>query len=208
MQNQRGFVGVGVLIAILVGLAVLGGGAYYVLQQQAPTQATSDNFDNLQQLPAYAQTQQKQVTTNTQIETSTPKPSLKKFTSESGFQFQYPSAWTASNDVKNLIFARIVNPARAGKPDTDVPIEQLLVRRFDIACDGAQKAFAGKTALDSGWYNDNFAGTPTRTVCFQLNGVPIQILASAFDQNSKTIMDSVLASFVFTASESVSSQSP
>ncbi|MEK7612952.1 MAG: hypothetical protein AAB449_02290 [Patescibacteria group bacterium] len=51
MQYQRGFVGVGVLIAILVGLAVFGGGAYYIVQQQTPTQTASDNFDNLQQLP-------------------------------------------------------------------------------------------------------------------------------------------------------------
>ena len=49
MKNQRGFISV--LIAILVGLAVLGGGAYYVVQQQTPTQTTTENFDNLQKLP-------------------------------------------------------------------------------------------------------------------------------------------------------------
>ena len=51
MHNQRGFVGVGVLIAIILGIVVLGGGAYYVVQQQAPTQTASENFDNVQTLP-------------------------------------------------------------------------------------------------------------------------------------------------------------
>ena len=51
MHNQRGFVGVGTLIAILIGLAVLVVGAYYVLQQQAPTQTVIENFDNVQTLP-------------------------------------------------------------------------------------------------------------------------------------------------------------
>jgi len=80
MQNQRGFVGVGVLIAILVGLAVLGGGAYYVVQQQAPTQIASDNFDNVETLPtntttsnpAPIQTQTTQTNTNTSATFSVP----------------------------------------------------------------------------------------------------------------------------------------
>jgi len=48
MHNQRGFIGFGVLIAIVVGLIVAGGGAYYVVQQRAPTQTVSENSDNLQ----------------------------------------------------------------------------------------------------------------------------------------------------------------
>jgi len=44
MQNQRGFVGVGILIAILVGLAVLGGGAYWWMQRQpSPTAQQTAN---------------------------------------------------------------------------------------------------------------------------------------------------------------------
>ena len=43
MQNQRGFVGIGVLIAILIGLAVLGGGAYYVVNQQSSARATIES---------------------------------------------------------------------------------------------------------------------------------------------------------------------
>ncbi len=41
MQNQRGFIGTGVLIAILVGLIVVGGGVYFVMQQRSSLQTTS-----------------------------------------------------------------------------------------------------------------------------------------------------------------------
>lgn len=41
MQNQRGFVGVEVLIAILVGIAILGG-AYFVMQQKSSYQTATD----------------------------------------------------------------------------------------------------------------------------------------------------------------------
>src|SRR3989344_5868416 len=69
MQNQRGFIGVGLLIAIILGIAVLGGGAYYVMQQQAPTQTASENFDNVQALPT-TNNQQTQTTTNTPVQTT------------------------------------------------------------------------------------------------------------------------------------------
>lgn len=36
MHNARGFVGVGALVAIIIGLAVLGGGAYFVTNKKAP----------------------------------------------------------------------------------------------------------------------------------------------------------------------------
>ncbi len=51
MQNQRGFVSAALLIAIVLGLIVVGGGAYYVVHQQSPSQTASENLDNLQALP-------------------------------------------------------------------------------------------------------------------------------------------------------------
>jgi hypothetical protein len=44
MQNQQGFVGV--LIVILVGLATLGGGAYYILRQNSLTPTPTENSLN------------------------------------------------------------------------------------------------------------------------------------------------------------------
>lgn len=73
MQLKRGFVGVGVLIAILVGLAVLGGGAYYVVHQQSATQIPADNFNN-EILPTtnIQPSQQTQATANTTMAASAP----------------------------------------------------------------------------------------------------------------------------------------
>ncbi len=41
MHHQRGFIGFGVLIAILVGLAVIGGGAYYAWQNKQILQTSN-----------------------------------------------------------------------------------------------------------------------------------------------------------------------
>ncbi len=73
MHNQRGFIGVGVLVAILIGIVVLGGGAYYVVNQQSTAQTASENFDNVQALPANTTTSNpaptKTQTTNTPTQT-------------------------------------------------------------------------------------------------------------------------------------------
>lgn len=45
MKTQRGFIGLPVLILIVLGLAVLGGGTYFVLQQKSTSQTTSENSD-------------------------------------------------------------------------------------------------------------------------------------------------------------------
>lgn len=70
MQNQRGFVGLPVLILIVLGLIVVGGGAYYVVHQQSASQTTSDNFDNLQQLPTTNNQSQTKTTTNAPAQTT------------------------------------------------------------------------------------------------------------------------------------------
>ncbi len=50
MQNQRGFIGTGVLIAILVGLIVVGGGVYYVMHKQSPSPTSSTRTGGFQAL--------------------------------------------------------------------------------------------------------------------------------------------------------------
>lgn len=74
MQNQRGFVGFGVLIAVLIGLVVLGGGAYYVVNQQPTSQTATEDFDNLQQLPMTNNQEQTQSNTNPVKTTPTQNP--------------------------------------------------------------------------------------------------------------------------------------
>lgn len=49
MKNQKGFVSAGILIAIVLGLIVVGGGAYFVMQQNSLSPTPSEN--NLNTLP-------------------------------------------------------------------------------------------------------------------------------------------------------------
>lgn len=67
MQNQRGFIGVGVVLLIVLGLIVVGGGAYYVGHQSASQTATK-NFDNVPTLPTT--NNPAQATTNTSTQTT------------------------------------------------------------------------------------------------------------------------------------------
>ena len=103
MQNQRGFIGVGLLIAIVLGLVVVGSGAYFVMQQNAPSQTATDieNFDNLPQLPT--NNYQNQPTKNTPTTGSgpanLPTASLKTYAnSKFGYSVQYPSSWVVGPD--------------------------------------------------------------------------------------------------------------
>jgi hypothetical protein len=72
MQTQRGFIGVGLLIAIVLGVIVLGGGAYFVMQQNSPLPTpTENNLDNSQILPTNSQQQ-----TQTNQQPTAPKTSV------------------------------------------------------------------------------------------------------------------------------------
>ncbi|MDP3989338.1 MAG: hypothetical protein Q8P93_03835, partial [bacterium] len=125
------------------------------------------------------------------------------FISDAGFQFQYPSTWQVTDNLSRgqdyELLARIVNPARAGRPETDIPIEQFLIRRMDTTCKESTSSFSCSAAYDSGWVDDVFApGVIYRTICIPTEGWPIEIYASAFDEPSRVIMDTMIASFEFT----------
>lgn len=107
MQNQRGFVGVGVLIAIILAVVVLGSGAYYVMQQQAPTQTTSDNFDTVQTLPT-TNNQVQQPVNNKPVEnvapTNTASVQLKTYTNAKwGYSIKYPADWKVGAEAPYLV---------------------------------------------------------------------------------------------------------
>lgn len=92
MHTQRGFLS-SVLIAILVGLAVLGGGAYYVTQQNTSPETASEDFEDLQQLPtqaAQSPSKYKQLPTSTSSRSAVEVLSL-----------SYPSLTYRINDVEH-----------------------------------------------------------------------------------------------------------
>ena len=136
--------------------------------------------------------------------TETPKDktaSWNTFTNtQYGFEFKYPATWKATangnegHDYK--VIARIVNPSRAGKLDTDVPIEQFLVRNQNVTCDGQSINLGGKTGTDRGW-EQGFGLIYYRDLCFKTQGWPITISLSAFDESSQVVMDKILSTFKF-----------
>src|SRR3989344_200202 len=99
MKTQRGFVSAAVLIAIVLGLIVVGGGAYYVMQPQSPSSTLSENnLDSLGTLPTTNnQAQQTQTTTNTPIQTtqSTSQPTANRTYAGTEFEATIPSSWKA-----------------------------------------------------------------------------------------------------------------
>ena len=101
MQNQRGLVGVGVLIAILVGLLVLGGGAYFVMQQNTPSQTATD-IENLDTLPTTNNQLQQQANnkpTGNVAPSSPASAQWKTYTNvKLNYSVQYPANWVVNFD--------------------------------------------------------------------------------------------------------------
>jgi len=93
MDVRRGFISLGILLAILVGLAVVGGGAYYVGQQNAPSQtASEDNLDTLQVLSTTNNSPE--TTVNTPTQSNAVRVGWKRYENkEIGIAFEYPESW-------------------------------------------------------------------------------------------------------------------
>ena len=130
---------------------------------------------------------------------------------EHKFEFKYPVIWKmTSNDAEGpnyKVIARVVNPARAGVPDTDVPIEAFLVRSLNYPCKGKTTNLTGRTGTDTGW-EEGFGNIYYRTLCIKTGGWPITITLSAYDQPSRVIMERILFTFKFIEPSSSSSLLP
>jgi len=121
------------------------------------------------------------------------------------FSFSYPESWkkhSGDQEEGTSVLVRIVNPSRAGKPDTDAPTEQLYVQKentnecdfgTEVSANPAQ--FAGKDAYDTGWRKGLSAGLPRRDICIPFADMSLTISMSAFDAESKDVMSQMLRSF-------------
>ena len=77
-NSQKGFIGFPVLIAIVLGLVVVGGGAYFLVHQQSSSQTPSENKDTLQ------------------LASTTDTEKLKTYRNEKyGYSFNYPKQYFA-----------------------------------------------------------------------------------------------------------------
>jgi hypothetical protein len=93
IKNQQGFIGAGVLIAVVLGLMVLGSGAYIAMHQSSTPQSSVDGLPTLQaNMPATIQTSPQAVPvaapTSAVVDT---KANWKAYSNtEYGFEFKYP----------------------------------------------------------------------------------------------------------------------
>lgn len=120
MNTSRGFASLGLILLLVIGLAILGGGGYYLTSNQAaPPQPVTENATSTQPAPqtntstnstnptnTASTTTQTTVTTTSSISVS----GMSKYTdTDFGFSFWYPSGWTVtpasldSNEVARLI---------------------------------------------------------------------------------------------------------
>ncbi|HTR18502.1 MAG TPA: hypothetical protein VMH91_00780 [Candidatus Paceibacterota bacterium] len=93
METQRGFIGLGVLIAIILGLIAVGGGAYYVMDQNAAFQTQQ----NLPELPATAVNNKP--SQSAQANPTSDASDTKTYNNtQYGFTMQYPSTAQVNPD--------------------------------------------------------------------------------------------------------------
>lgn len=110
-----------------------------------------------------------------------------------GFSFVYPENWILSTYDREgdgyTVVARVTNPDRAGAPDSDVPIEQFFVTTQDAACASAD----GLYTWEPGFGNISYA-----SLCFDTPSEALSVTASAFDEESQEIMNTIMSSFELT----------
>lgn len=99
------------------------------------------------------------------------------FTDNSIYSIRYPKGWKVN---KTNIGVTITNPDRAGKPDTDVPVEGISIWNTYIECKPTQ-------------WEEGFGLIFYKTVCLDNK---IKITMSAFDQASKILEDAAVSSIV------------
>lgn len=116
--------------------------------------------------------------------------------SEYGYAHDYPTDWDFIEGTGGDYISLVINSERSGVPDTDVPIEQLVIRMDEDMCSGQEKTFSGKVGYDTGW-EEGFGLIQYRTLCFEDGDSYLTISASAGDDASMKIMDTMITSLSF-----------
>lgn len=121
--------------------------------------------------------------------------------SKFNFEFEYPKTWAIygreEQRTKFQVLARVVNPERAGRANTDTPIEQFFIKKINYPCSrGTQITLSGEIAFDSEWGLGGMGPIYNRYICFPLGEEgPISISISAYDEESMVIFDQMVSTF-------------
>lgn len=99
MKTQQGFVSAGILIAIVLGLIVVGGGAYFVMQNQsANTEVVRDTgLDQLPTVNTNVDTRPSTPTTNPSTNTSVPTLTFSASPTQINAGDSYTVSWASTN---------------------------------------------------------------------------------------------------------------
>lgn len=209
MKTNKGFT---TILAIIIGLLVIGGGSYFYLNTDKDNgeEVVTEDFDKLD----VDENNETDNNTNTKDDTQDIKKDeeitinisdWETYTNDAlGYSISYPAGWLVEDDDKSQ--DSIVNPERAGKPDTGAPREQFIIRMIndnDI-CNGDFNAkLGGYLVSDSGW-TKGYGLIYHRTICRKL--LPILISISVFDdedgkidEESKNIFETILSTLEFTS---------
>lgn len=187
MNKNKGFIGIGLIIAIVLGIAVVGGGAYYLGKNKGENNIIKENpIDNL-----------------------SPKDvsiaNWKTYTNkEYGFELKYPNDWKFSTSFSNADgFFFTENKSQNGFTLAVLPKGE-----FDHGYSGepfiSDTQIDGKNVKESKWndstsYQFTDSTTPSTWIKCGLdlkncNRIEIQ----GYDQSDLELIDQILATFKFT----------
>jgi len=201
--NNTGFA-ISSVILTIAGLIVAGAVGYVGVQviekDSASSVSTSSNFHT-----------DKSASSSRSASTSVPDSWKTYQNIPHWFSFQYPEDWrisTGESEGKDEVVVRVMNPEYAGVSDTDVPVEQFLVRKKSSQdCQfGELTKVKGWAAFDTGWNESGFTSVPQRDICFDVadtgsseRDTEIKISLSGRNESSVNTMNRILNSFDFTA---------
>lgn len=180
------------LAANVLAASVVGYLGYQKIQEPVSMVTTSDFYTE-------------SVNSSTTIATSSVPDSWQIYENEEhGFSFWYPDNWQkASENNKTDHYEGIVRIHNPTVESEETPYISPVANQIyvsidaDAVCRGSHFDAGEMSGVISGDWEEEFEGFSTRRVCFNEFDWPLVVYVSAYDDDTKNVMDSVLSSFNF-----------